>query len=235
VAGNLATDLEAIRDSYLRKLNELHDDYVHTRTLWRSVQVRVQRHKRKLRIQNPITGSTIDGGQLAGKARDSVQRLKNRSFKEIVTQFELFVGEVLRVWLPSHPELITEKALNVGTLLASRTLAEAQHAAIQEAVESTVADKMYGRPDRWFNYLRKLFAVQVDAANELSFVEMKARRDVLEHNDGIVEATYREKAKGAVKYNVGDRVQLSDQDVNDAFQRTGNLIRQVADSAVAKS
>jgi hypothetical protein len=47
-ARDLITAIETLRDNYLMKLAEVHDDYVHTRMLWRSLQVRVQRHNKKL-------------------------------------------------------------------------------------------------------------------------------------------------------------------------------------------
>jgi hypothetical protein len=230
---DLAAEIQTLCDAYARKLDELHDDYVYTRRLWRSVQVQVLRHGRKLTIENPVTRNKVDGVQLAGKARDAVARLRNRSFKDLVAQFELFVGELLRAWLAGHPELLSKKALNVGTLMTSATLADAQAAAVREAIESTIADKMYGRPEKWFSYLKEALAVRVASADEASFIEMKARRDVMEHNGGIVEATYREKSKAAAKYREGARVQLTDQDVDETFRLVSQLIRHVGRSAIA--
>jgi hypothetical protein len=225
--------IEGLRDNCFGKLEDLHDDHVHTRTLWRSVQVRVQRHGARLRVQNPVTNHVVDGPQLAGKARRSVQRLKERSFKDIVAQFELFVTALLRAWLPVHPELLAEKALTVATLLASKSLLEAQGAAIREAVEDTIADKMYGRLEKWFNYLKRMFGVRFSADDESSFIEMKARRDELEHHGGVIAAIYPEKAKAASRYNVGDQIQLSDGDVDEAYQLIRRLVDEVARFAMA--
>jgi hypothetical protein len=225
--------IQGFRDDFFRKLEDLHDDHVHTRMLWRSIQARVLRHGAKLRVQNPVTNHFVDGPQLAGKARGSVQRLKHRTFKDIVAQFELFATAILRVWLPVHHEFLTEKALTLATLLASKSLSEAQQAAIREAVEDTIADKMYGRPEKWFSYLRRVFGIRFDAADESSFIEMKARRDELEHHAGIVEATYAEKAKAAARYNVGDQIQLSDGDVDEAYQLVRKLTDELAGFAIA--
>jgi hypothetical protein len=163
-----------------------------------------------------------------------VKRLKDRSYKDIVAQFELFVAELLRLWLHANPALLSEKALNVATLLASQSLADAQREAVREAVDSMIADKMYGRPDKWFNYLKHSLAVQFRLNDQPSFIEMKARRDVLEHNNGIVEATYVEKAKAAAKYKVGERVELADEDVDEAYRLTRDLVDHVAASVIAK-
>jgi hypothetical protein len=231
---DLTADIRVLADAYLRKLDELHDDYVYTRRLWRSLQVQVLRHGRKLSIENPVTRSKVDGMQLAAKARDAVARLRNRTFKDLVAQFELFVAELLRAWLATYPDLLSKKAINVATLLASQNLAQVQAAAVREAVESTIMDKMYGRPEKWFNYLKEVLDVRFAAADEASFVEMKARRDVLEHNGGIVEAAYLEKAKAAARHRLGDRIQLADPDVDETLRVTSQLISQVAVSAITK-
>jgi len=201
--------------------------------LWQTLHVWVQRYGENLTIENPITRSSVNGADLAGKARPSMQRLTNRSFKDIVAQLELFVAELLRLWLLNNTELIAAKGLNVGTLLESQTLEEAQDAAVREAVESTIVDKMLGRPEKWFGYLKNQLRLRLDGRGEASFCEMKARRDVLEHNSGIVNAAYIDKAKVAPKYKVGDDVQLKDQDVDEAYHVTLHLIDAIAASAIA--
>jgi hypothetical protein len=230
---DLKTGIQNLSDEYLRRLGEIHDDYVHTRMLWNELLVRVRRHKMKLSVENPITKTVLDGSDLAGKSRSSVQRLMERSFKDIVAQLELFVAELLRLWLTANTTLISEKALNVATLLASKTLAEAQSAALEEAIESSISDKMYGRPDRWLNYLKKNVGARFAALDESSFIEMKARRDILEHNNGVAEATYRDKAKAAAKYQLGQQVEIANQDVDEAYHLVQRLIRELTASAIA--
>jgi hypothetical protein len=229
----LALGIQTLRDNYVRTLNELHDDYVHTRMLWQILHVWVQRYGENLTIENPITKSRVNGVELAGRARPSMQRLTNRTFKDIVAQLELFVAELLRQWLLNNTDLIAAKALNVGTLLESKSLADVQDAAVKEAVESTIVDKMFGKPEKWFSYLKNQLHIRFNGRGEASFCEMKARRDVLEHNNGIVNPVYIEKARVAARYKVGDDVQLENQDVDEAYQVTSQFIHDITASAIA--
>ena len=232
---DLTLRIHILCDAYVVKLNDLHDDFVHTRMLWVTLQVRVRRYSENPRVTNPITGNAIEGVALAGKASGSLDRLRNRSFKDIVVQLELFTAELLRAWLFESPLLMSEKALNIATLLKSKSLVDAQQAAIREAVDSTLTDKMYGRPDKWFNYLRKNLGVKFDAQDEAAYVEMKARRDVLEHQSGIVEATYLEKAKAFARYRIGDQVKLANRDIDEAYRLILALVRKSTTDAIAKS
>jgi len=65
---DLKTGIQNLSDEYLRRLGEIHDDYVHTRMLWNELLVRVRRHKMKLSVENPITKTVLDGSDLAGKS-----------------------------------------------------------------------------------------------------------------------------------------------------------------------
>ena len=227
--------IQGLSARYTNVLNDLHDDYIHTGTLGRDIQVSVLRRKRKLKVVNPITKSEVNGIELANKAHSAILRLGNRCFKDIVAQVELFVTELIRFWLHKHPGLISEKAITVAVLFASPTLEDAQNAAVEEAIDSTISDKMYGRPEKWFAYLKKNLGVQFAVQDELDFVEMKARRDVLEHNNGIIEAVYSQKAKNASKYVMGVQVQITDQDIDDAYQLVKRLIREASEVVIAKS
>ena len=93
---------------------------------------------------------------------------------------------------------------------------------------------MYGRPDKWFNYLKKNLGAQFLVQDESSFIEMKARRDVLEHNNGIVEVTYREKAKAAAKFDLGSLVKLTEQDIDEAHHLIQRLITDAGVSVIAR-
>jgi hypothetical protein len=215
---DVAPEIQSLRERYCPRLVDLHDDYVNKRMLWESLRVRVIRYNENPVVVNPITGQKMEGSDLARRAPASLQRLTERSFKDVVSQFELFLSELVRVWLIDKPQLISEKALNLGTLLGSRSLQEAQAAAISEAVESTIADKMYGRPEKWLKYVRTNLGLDFSAASQAEFLEMKARRDVLEHHNGIVDASYQDKAREARKFQVGEKIELIEQDVGAALR-----------------
>jgi hypothetical protein len=63
---------------------------------------------------------------------------------------------------------------------------------------------------------------------------MKARRDVLEHHGGIVDASYEDKAGGAAKLRPGDKIDLVEQDVDGAFTLTRDLISYAADRCLSQ-
>jgi hypothetical protein len=141
---------------------------------------------------------------------------------------------LLRLWLTDQTSLISGKALTIATILAAPSLTDLRNAAIAGAVEVTILAKLQGKPESWFQYLKENLGAAHGPGDEASFVEMKARRDVLEHHDGIVEATYLRKSQASARYRVGDAVDVQDSDVDDTHAFVLRLIDATVVSAVAK-
>lgn|SRR6185437_12506321 len=78
---DLTSVIQGPCQNYLQKLNDLHDDYAHTRMLWFTLQVSVQRYHRNPTVKNPTTGSVTEGIALAGKAGSPDYDRFNREVK----------------------------------------------------------------------------------------------------------------------------------------------------------
>ena len=143
---DLAAAIARLRVDRLQKLNDLHDDYDHTRKLWKMLWVRVRRYKHGVTFHNELTGTRVTGEQLAAGTGAALRRLNEQTFKDIIAQFELFATDLLRLWLTEHVKLVKGKALDIQTLFASTSLHDTQQAALEEAVESTILKKSYSRP-----------------------------------------------------------------------------------------
>lgn len=230
---DLANEISDLRDNSLSILNELHDDYIHTKKLWRTVQIRVARYGESFSFHNQVTGRRYDAIALAARAGGSIRRLNERTFKDIVGQFELFFVELLKLWLVSHPDLLEEKALDVGTLLKAVSLSDAQTSAIEEAAASTVLKKAYAKPADWMRYINRIFKTTVISdSDSRMFSEIKATRDLLEHARGIVNTTYLEKASVLARGVLGDPIEIDTSYHKSAFQFVRDKISDLATAAV---
>ncbi len=230
----LAADIATLQADRIQKLNDLHDDYEHTRKLWKMLRAEVQRYGKHVTFHNPNTGTRADAVQLAGRTGAVLRRLNEQTFKDIIAQFELFTSDLLRLWLAAHISLVEGKALSIRTLFASNSLQDLRQAALREAVESTILKRAYSRPADWFRYIHEILGNLVVATNDVeTFAEMKATRDVLEHAGGIANATYREKAGRAARVNVGASVNVSDDYHIEAFRLVRKLIEDLANAAIA--
>ncbi len=230
----LAADIATLQADRVQKLNNLHDDYEHTRKLWKMLRAEVERYGKRVTFHNPNTGTRADAAQLAGRTGTALRRLNEQTFKDIIAQFEMFTSDLLRLWLPGHISLVEGKALSIRTLFASNSLQDLREAALREAVESTVLKRVFGRPADWFRYIHEILRTPVVSTNDIeTFAEMKATRDVLEHAGGIANATYREKAGRAARVNVGASVVITDDYHTEAFRLVRQLVEGIANAAIA--
>ena len=51
-----------------------------------------------------------------------------------------------------------------------------------------------------------------------SIAEIKATRDIFEHNSGIVNQVYLNKAKGKARFGLGESIEISDQYLFDSWK-----------------
>ncbi len=73
--------------------------------------------------------------------------------------------------------------------------------------EREINELKYDRPRVWFDYMSKIVKLGCPTDNEIErTAEMKAARDLLTHNLGIVNKTYLDKAGTQGRYAVGDHV-----------------------------
>ena len=231
---SLAADITSLRDDRLHKLNDLHDDYDHTRKLRRMQQVAVERYAESQTFHNRITGTRMTGNELAALTGASLRRLNEQTFKEIIGQFELFATDLLRLWLTEHIDLVEDKALDIATLFHSSSLEAVRQRALREAVESTVLKKAYSTPEKWFRYIHEILGANIVSAADINgFAEMKATRDLLEHADGIVNSVYLERAGGLARSPAGVRISVDNVYHTNAFNLVRRLIEDTANAAIA--
>jgi hypothetical protein len=133
--------------------------------------------------------------------------------------------------LIAFPHLVEEKSITLATLLAAADLAEARQRAIAEAVESAISKKMLGKPAGWFTYLRENLGSTATKTDSERFIERKAARDVLEHHNGIVDASYLSKAGSAAAFSQGHLIEPDDVAINELYNPVTRLINAIAGDA----
>jgi hypothetical protein len=85
------------------------------------------------------------------------------------------------------------------------------NAILSGLVEQVVRGLTYERPDKWFRYLDHRLGLGCPAATQRAkLYEMKAARDCLEHNRGVINRDYLNMAGAAARYPEGDPVQIDE-------------------------
>ena len=94
----------------------------------------------------------------------------------------------------------------------------------------------YERVEDWFAYFEKLAKLGYPTADEVQrLAEIKAARDILVHNKGIVNAIYLSKAGNHARFKDGERLEVPEQYHRASWETIKQVVRELSNAAVKKA
>jgi hypothetical protein len=227
----LSDKITQLRDDTIASLDAGHNYHVHTEIAWRLVQ-RMVRQGDAFTIRNQATGNSVDETELSNLAQGYISGyLSSATFQHFVSVFERFVSDLLRLWLTEYPGSLAGNQLKFRTVL---------DCADKDAIVAAVVDKevhglSYQRLAEWFDYLEKIAKLGCPSQDQIErLAEVKASRDVLVHNNGIVNVIYLDKSMGRARFSNGDRLELTEHYHRDSWQLIKQVVTEVANAAIIK-
>ena len=171
-------------------------------------------------------------------------QLAESAFRGLSSILEDWVSGLIRLWLTAYPE---DLDLNFDAATGRRRgkreeevqipLSRLLHlrdctAILGGLIDHVVRDLTYERPDRWFRYLDSRLSLGCpDDTQRAQLYEMKAARDCLEHNQGVINRDYLNKAGTAKRYDEGDLVQIDEPYLMECFTLLRDVTVAMAGSA----
>jgi hypothetical protein len=173
---------------------------------------------------------------MAALAEGYVGRYLNESvFQHFIALFEDFVFEFLRLWLSAYPGGIPNKAKKQVDL-AMVIDAPNRESILQFMIARELNELKYERPKTWFRYLNDRVKLGCPSDEQIDrLAEIKASRDILAHNRGVVNPTYLEKAGKYARYELGQRLEIPEPYLHDAGSLIRDLVQDIASTAMAKA
>jgi hypothetical protein len=244
----LAEDVRELADRVVGRLDESLDFYLHTRQAWRVVQ-QLAHEGHAVGIVDASTGAEVPAGDLEALAQRYVTiHLAESVFRTLAGQLEDWVCGLARIWLKAYPRQLdsaTHEAADrpraqrrdalqipLSEILAAPDIATV----LADVVERVVRDLAYRRPDQWFRFLENRVNLGCpDAAQRAALCELKAARDVLEHNRGVIGADYLDKAGPAARYALDALLQVDEPYLLDSFALLRNVVEAMAQAAIRRA
>lgn len=224
-------DLRVMAERTESELDSVHDFFEHSRIVWRSFKFHVdQGHK--ISIDNPATGTLIDQDGLVRLAPHYARvYLTALTFRQFVSAFEAFLFNFLHRLLMHNPWQFSERQLDFGTVLK----ATSRDDIISGVILRELNELRYKHIREWFAAVNKAVKLDSPAEEEIdALAEIKAARDVLEHNAGIVNEIYRRKAGKKARYEVGDHIELEDAYHLESWRLIKKVVRDVTSAAISR-
>ncbi len=212
----LADQIRDLSDRTQSDLAASRDYLEHTKALWRLVE-EIADQGQAVEFPLPRSGTTMTASEMAALAEGYVGRYLNESvFQHFIALFEDFVFELLRHWLSAYPGGIPNKA-EKKVDLAMVIDAPDRESILQFMIARELNALKYERPKTWFRYLNDRVKLGGPTDEQIDrLAEIKASRDILAHNRGVVNQTYLEKAGKYARYNLGQRLEIPEPYLHDA-------------------
>ena len=240
----LSDDIRSLADQLLGRMDEAREFYVHSRQAWRLVQ-QLARKGRPVGIVDLATKRHLPTGDLESRAQKYVTvQLAELTFRDLSSLLEDWILGLIRLWLTAYPE---DMDLNFDPATGQRRGKKQEEVQIPPSrllhqrdctailgglIERIVRDLTYERPEKWFRYIdSRLNLGYPDTLQRARLSEMKAARDCLEHNRGVINQDYLNKAGTAARYAVGDLVQIDEPYLMECFTLLRDVALAMADAA----
>jgi hypothetical protein len=225
----VADEIDALAMRTQTDLDDLFNFGEQNDLVWNDFEVRVRTgHTLETRI--PETGTVVTEQDLINLyPRYRTTYVQSLSFVQLTTVFEAFLFDFLRLMLTNDPRhLGQKKQIEVGVALSVAD----RGALVLLIAERELNELKYDRPRAWFDYLSRIVKLGCPTDDEIERIaEMKAARDLLIHNAGIVNKTYLEKAGTTARYAVGDQVVIDSPYFRDCWMLAKQLVDDLAAAA----
>ena len=227
----LAEDIQGLADQTLTALDNAHDYFTHTKRAWGLIR-QVVNEGREFTFINRQTGTRVDErAAVERSSRYLKENLTSSTLQNFVSIFEDFFFDILRLWLVTYPGSLSKKQLEFGTVVNAPDIATV----VLAVVERELNEVKYERVADWFGYLERIAKLGVPAAEEIDrLAEIKAARDILVHNKGIVNATYLTKAGKQARFGVGQKVEIDAPYHLSSWESIKKLVSDLSTAMIAK-
>ncbi len=207
-------------------LDKLSDYQADTQLVWGVLRL-WDRVGKTVKSVNIATGTAGDQKDLLQRYQDYYESeyLLKLPFQHVVTLFEAFLFDLLRLLLTDDPRRLTRQGKKIDVSEVIQTTDRG--ALIALIVDRELNEIQYDKISHWFVYLKGIVKIgsPTDAQVE-QFAEIKASRDLLIHNSGIVNAIYLEKAGKRARRRLNERIDISPE----YFQTSWSLARALVDT-----
>jgi hypothetical protein len=244
----LPIGVRALADRILVRLDESRDFYLHTQQAWRVVQ-QIAHEGRAVGIIDAASGQEVPAPDLEPLAQRYVTvYLAESAFRDLSGLLEDWIMGLARLWLTAYPvQLDVASNESAGRSRAQRReeiqvpLSEILAAPDRDAILGGVVGRVvrelaHQRPAQWFRFLDNRVNLGCpDESQRESLCELKAARDALEHNRGLVGPDYIEKAGPSARFTVGDTIEIDEPYLLGCFALLRNVVEAMAAAAIRRS
>lgn len=153
------------------------------------------------------------------------------AFINLVTVYEAWMSDVLRAILREYPKKITKEKVESSFITDSASYEEC----LEKLIDAELVDIFYAGPKEATKRLQEITSIDIETFTELADIfELKAARDVLLHNKGIVNKVYLRKTGDKARAKEGEEITIDSEALLKSFGVMYSFIKNVSNKLEEK-
>lgn len=183
-------------------------------------------------FSNVATGTVIDPAELVSLASHYTRDfLATFTLRHCVSLFEVFLFRFMHRLLTHNPRQFAEKQLDFRIVLDAATRDDI----IAVMLHKQLNELKYEQLREWFLAINKAVRLDCPTPDEIdALAEIKAARDILEHNDGVANDVYLRKASRKARFALGETVEIDNVYLLESWQLIRKVVADLSAAAVAR-
>jgi len=213
----LSHRIASLQVALVRELNDFHIFLSQAAPVLREAREPLANstHKKDRRYYVPASGRV----KFARRRDEELKAIYDRFLKSglyeaflvaSISSFESFLLKVLRVIVSEYPGKLSVSVQGVSACKTAPVAIVFDAPSLDEAQEAIIAEHLsgvfYAQPKAYLEYSRKVIGIEKDDPAFEHYLEMKATRDLLVHNGGIVNGVYLTKAGSNARGKAGEKL-----------------------------
>ncbi len=228
----LSDDLPPLADRVLARLHQMVEYHVNSMRAWRLIEEAVAGGLSFSLMDMTNGQETSDGGRIVVLSqRYLAEELPSSTLEKSVAVLEEFLIGFYRLWLKSYPVPMAKRQIAFDEI---ERLPD-KEAIVERFVDRVIRELAYKGPADWFKTLKETTKLGNPTDDEIRrSCEIKATRDVLVHNQGIVNWLYLDKTGALARFAEGQQVEIPHDYLVESTVLIRKIIEDMTAAAVAK-
>lgn len=150
-----------------------------------------------------------------------------------VSQLESLLFDILRIVINAYPQKLTvspkkgaevNRNISLDVLLNANDLSDA----LANVINKRLNEVSYASPKDYLEYINKVIGVDTSNDSYLDYLEIKATRDLIIHNSGIINDVYLYKAGTKKRGELGEMVKVDEEYFNHCIATLKKVSRSIS-------
>ena len=153
------------------------------------------------------------------------------AFINFITIFETWLSDVLREILRAYPQKIRRDKVDSAIIIDSSSHEEC----LEKLIDEELIRLSYASTKEFTKRLQEITSTDIESVSELLDVyELKAARNIILHNRGIVNEKYLKQAGEKARAQIGEEIKLDSESLINSFNILESFVTEVSDKLVKK-